>query len=215
MIALKSPVPVSPNKLASIHQYHDPVPAASADTSSNMENVSETGSNVQSSVSSESQFHTPTMNGTSPDKTSPKKSPQSNHPELSIRISDTAFMGFRPRSDEDDPPQSVIHAPPGFGEFKPASSPAPEGKESPVPKSATAKNSPVEAQKDVTKVPSCFEIDVRIMLIEDMETQRGSDITTAFDNLNSSRQEQSGAAHPSSSDLEGVGGTAQQSRRHP
>ena len=51
------------------------------------------------------------------------------------------------------------------------------------------------------------------MLIEDMETQRGSDITTAFDNLNSSRQEQSGAAHPSSSDLEGVGGTAQQSRR--
>lgn len=103
MIALKSPVPVSPNKLASIHQYHDPVPAASADTSSkyslslpsgvphpltakrsSMENVSETGSNVQSSVSSESQFHTPTMNGTSPDKTSPKKSPQSNHPELSV-----------------------------------------------------------------------------------------------------------------------------------
>lgn len=154
MIALKSPVPVSPNKLASIHQYHDSVPTVSTDTSSkyslsppssllhplttkrfSMENASETDSNVQSSVSSEAQFHTPTMNGSTPDKTSPKKSSQGNHPELSvgpamstsdldpaltgsqIRISDTAFLGFRPRSDEDDPPQSVIHAPPGFGEF--------------------------------------------------------------------------------------------------
>ncbi|KKA22284.1 hypothetical protein T310_3676 [Rasamsonia emersonii CBS 393.64] len=39
-------------------------------------------------------------------------------PELTIRTSDTLFANFEARPDDDDPPQSVIHAPPAFGDFK-------------------------------------------------------------------------------------------------
>ncbi|KXG51921.1 uncharacterized protein PGRI_093140 [Penicillium griseofulvum] len=42
-----------------------------------------------------------------------------SQPELTIQTEYPNHLGNSPRSDDDEPPQSVIHAPPGFGDFMP------------------------------------------------------------------------------------------------
>ncbi|CAI7639060.1 unnamed protein product [Penicillium glandicola] len=42
-----------------------------------------------------------------------------SQPELTIQTEYSTHVGNSTRSDEDEPPQSVIHAPPGFGDFAP------------------------------------------------------------------------------------------------
>ncbi|KAF7510983.1 hypothetical protein GJ744_005529 [Endocarpon pusillum] len=74
--------------------------------------------------------------------------PTLRQPELSIKTSTPArLVPSRSRSDEDEPPQSVIHAPPGFTEFARSTEPA-KTRSSPSPslRSDTTVRSPAAAQ---------------------------------------------------------------------
>ncbi|KAL2003385.1 hypothetical protein VTN02DRAFT_4031 [Thermoascus thermophilus] len=83
-------------------EMSDPSPIASSNGTEGPENNDSSNNEVESNV-----------------KLAPTGlSAPSQQPELSIRTSNTHFAYFQLRPDEDEPPQSVIHAPPGFGEFK-------------------------------------------------------------------------------------------------
>ncbi|KAF3391004.1 hypothetical protein DPV78_011371 [Talaromyces pinophilus] len=71
------------------------------------------GSNIIEVEESTAEEPKPT---TPPSVTHGKRILTSMQPELTIKTPNAQFFGSMPRSDE-DAPQSVIHAPPGFGEF--------------------------------------------------------------------------------------------------
>ncbi|KAJ5189793.1 hypothetical protein N7491_008163 [Penicillium cf. griseofulvum] len=71
----------------------------------------------------------------------------SSQPELTIQTEYPNHLGNSPRSDDDEPPQSVIHAPPGFGDFVPTQ-PTFEGMEKSQSPSVSS-----DEQTDIINVP--------------------------------------------------------------
>ncbi|KAJ6018097.1 hypothetical protein N7451_001476 [Penicillium sp. IBT 35674x] len=126
MMAVRSPLPII--------SYHDTSGPYAGSDSMSFESSSASVRNSISSASDENSVDetnvipaAPTSDGTeldtgsddegSVEATPVQESAPSIQPGLTIQTSHSYNIGYNTRSDDDEPPQSVIHAPPGFGDF--------------------------------------------------------------------------------------------------
>ncbi|KAJ5810531.1 uncharacterized protein N7503_002749 [Penicillium pulvis] len=126
MMAVRSPLPII--------SYHDTSGPYAGSDSMSFESPSSSVRNSISSAPDENSVDetnaipaAPTSDGTKLDKsrddedsveaTPVQESAPSSQPGLTIQTSHSYNNGYNTRSDDDEPPQSVIHAPPGFRDF--------------------------------------------------------------------------------------------------
>ncbi|KAJ6084459.1 hypothetical protein N7486_011259 [Penicillium sp. IBT 16267x] len=126
MMAVRSPLPII--------SYHDTSSPYAGSDSMSFESPSASVRNSISSVPDENSVDetniipaAPTSDGTKLDKgnddegsvaaTPVQESAPSTQPGLTIQTTHSYNIGYNTRSDDDEPPQSVIHAPPGFRDF--------------------------------------------------------------------------------------------------
>ncbi|KAI9872867.1 MAG: hypothetical protein M1830_001103 [Pleopsidium flavum] len=104
---LQPPQPTSPNPSSSPSDVPDPSPIAPSSNGTE-------GTDIDDSVM-ENEDQTQIINSSST-RPLPRNSVLMQ-PELTIKTSNPTVTTLKQRSDEDEQPQSVIHAPPGFGDF--------------------------------------------------------------------------------------------------
>ncbi|KAK2739422.1 hypothetical protein FQN55_009495 [Onygenales sp. PD_40] len=98
---------------------------------------------------------------------------------LSIRTSGAGVSDFKPGSDEDDPPQSVIHVPSGFGKFLDnAPSPRAESVTSSSRESEVTVTSPLQVQNNTAKKSSTSPVSPPPITTQIAPAEDWSDRTT-------------------------------------
>ncbi|KZF21955.1 hypothetical protein L228DRAFT_268463 [Xylona heveae TC161] len=157
-MAMNPPIMPSPNTLTSAFSPYTDSPSSPAPARSprfsNMSNHQGSSLNPNASskrVSDSSDLAGPspsTSNGTEvteiddlvveaeqpePPLPEAKEPPTTEAPQAGLTIKTDDAVTGRPRSDSDEPPQSVIHAPPGFGQFIEKKSPPRPSRSTPSP----------------------------------------------------------------------------------